>query len=267
MKTKLLYLLLAVSFVACKNVEKSENETSAENTAMDTTTKDEKALEASDFEITPISHATAVFTWDKKVFYIDPVGGAEAFEGQPEPDIILITDIHGDHLNKETLEAVATSESQIIVPQAVADQLGDGFSPTLTILNNGETADIMNFTIKAIPMYNLREEAKQFHTKGRGNGYVLENDGMRVYFSGDTEDIPEMRNLKNIDKAFICMNLPYTMTVESAADGVLAFAPDQVYPYHFRGQGGLSDTDKFKELVTAENDDIEVVMLDWYPNM
>ena len=115
-------------------------------------------------------------------------------------------------------------------------------------------------------MYNLREEAKQFHTKGRGNGYVLEKDGMRVYFSGDTEDIPEMRNLENIDKAYVCMNLPYTMTVESAADGVIAFKPKEVYPYHFRGQDGLSDVEKFKGIVDSANVGTEVMLLDWYPN-
>jgi L-ascorbate metabolism protein UlaG (beta-lactamase superfamily) len=114
-------------------------------------------------------------------------------------------------------------------------------------------------------MYNLREEAKQFHEKGRGNGYVLNMGEKRVYFSGDTEDIPEMRNLENIDIAFVCMNLPYTMPVEAAADGVLAFAPDQVYPYHYRGKPDVSDVSKFKELVNEGNEDIEVVQLDWYP--
>ena len=114
-------------------------------------------------------------------------------------------------------------------------------------------------------MYNLREEALKFHEKGRGNGYVIENDGMRVYISGDTEDIPEMRNLKDIDVAFVCMNLPYTMTVESAASGVLDFKPTKVYPYHYRGTEGLSDVAKFKELVNEGDAGIEVVQLDWYP--
>ena len=87
---------------------------------------------------------------------------------------------------------------------------------------------------------------------------------MRVYFSGDTEDIPEMRSLQNIDKAFVCMNLPYTMTIEKAAEAVLDFAPKEVYPYHYRGQGGLSDVAKFKSLVNAGNPKIKVVQLDWY---
>ena len=113
-------------------------------------------------------------------------------------------------------------------------------------------------------MYNLREEALKFHTKGRGNGYVFSIDNQRIYFSGDTEDIPEMRALKNIDKAFVCMNLPYTMTVESAADAVLEFKPKEVYPYHYRGTVGLSDVAKFKSLVNKGNAEIKVVQLDWY---
>ena len=158
------------------------------------------------------------------------------------------------------------STTTIFAPQAVIDALKTDLKNRVTPIANDETKSWDGYELTAIPMYNLREEAKQFHTKGRGNGYVIEKDDMRVYFSGDTEDIPEMRNLKDIDKAFVCMNLPYTMTVERAADGVIAFAPKQVYPYHFRGQDGLSDTDKFKSLVDAADIDTEVIMLDWYPN-
>ncbi len=217
------------------------------------------------FNITPIEHATAVFTWGGTVFYIDPVGGEAAFKGQPAPEIVLVTDIHGDHLNKETLAAVTGENTKIIVPQAVADSLSADMQSRLTIIRNDETTQINGFKITAIPMYNLRPEAKKFHPKGRGNGYLIERNGQRVYFSGDTEDIPEMRNLKNIHKAFVCMNLPYTMTVEDAAAGVIAFAPQEVYPYHYRGKNGLSDVDKFKKSVNAANAEIEVVQLDWYP--
>ncbi len=99
----------------------------------------------------------------------------------------------------------------------------------------------------------------------RGNGYIITLGKKRLYFSGDTEDIPEMRALQYIDMAFVCMNLPYTMTVESAASAVLEFKPKQVYPYHYRGTEGLSDVVKFKELV-SKNPDIEVIQLDWYPD-
>ena len=115
-------------------------------------------------------------------------------------------------------------------------------------------------------MYNLRKEALKFHQKGRGNGYVLNLGNQRVYFSGDTEDIPEMRALQDIDLAFVCMNLPYTMTVESAADAVLEFKPTKVYPYHYRGRPDVSDVSRFMELVKKGDPAIEVIQLDWYPN-
>ncbi|MFI8380260.1 MBL fold metallo-hydrolase [Leeuwenhoekiella sp. NPDC079379] len=262
MRTLVLTALTATLLFSCKNENKSERSSELEETAM---VSDSTVVEAT-FNITPIEHATAVFDFGDAVFYIDPVGGAAAFEGQPKPNVILVTDIHGDHLNEETLNAVADSATTIFAPQAVVDALKTDLKNKVTVIANDEVKSWDGYELTAIPMYNLREEAKQFHTKGRGNGYVIEKDGMRVYFSGDTEDIPEMRNLKDIDKAFVCMNLPYTMTVDRAADGVIAFAPKQVYPYHFRGQDGLSDTDKFKSLVNAAGIDTEVIMLDWYPN-
>jgi L-ascorbate metabolism protein UlaG (beta-lactamase superfamily) len=219
------------------------------------------------FEITPISHATMVINWDGTIIYADPVGGALAFQGQPSPDLILITDIHGDHLDVETLKAVSTDKSKVIVPRAVADKLPSEFAPQLDVLNNGDTKERFGFSIEAIPMYNLREEALKFHVKGRGNGYVVAKGEKRVYISGDTEDIPEMRALENIDVAFVCMNLPYTMTELSAAKAVVEFKPKKVYPYHYRGAEGFSDVGKFKSWVkkSSVSDEIEVVQLDWYP--
>lgn len=113
-------------------------------------------------------------------------------------------------------------------------------------------------------MYNLREEALKFHSKGRGNGYVVTIGGERIYISGDTEDIPEMRSLKNIDKAFVCMNLPWTMTVDKAAEAVLEFKPKAIYPYHYRNKEGMSDVKKFKTLINQGDEAIEVIQLDWY---
>lgn len=219
----------------------------------------------SEIIIIPIEHATTVLEWNDITIYIDPVGGASAFEGQKQPDLILITDIHGDHFSLETLEALDTSKAKIVVPQAVADKIPVRFTPQLDVLDNGDSKERFGITIEAIPMYNLREEALKFHEKGRGNGYVLNIGGKRLYFSGDTEDIPEMRALQNIDKAFVCMNLPYTMTPISAASAVLEFSPKQVYPYHYRGNPDVSDVSKFKELIEKGSLEIEVVQLDWYP--
>nr|WP_297914684.1 MBL fold metallo-hydrolase [uncultured Allomuricauda sp.] len=217
-------------------------------------------------EIVPIEHATAVLKWNNTTIYLDPVGGKEAFERVPQPDLILITDIHGDHFSLKTLEALDTGRAKIIVPQAVADKMPEVFTPQIDVLNNGDSKERYGITVEAVPMYNLREEALRFHPKGRGNGYVLHLNGKKLYISGDTEDTPEMRALKNIDLALVCMNLPYTMSVEQAADAVLEFKPKVVYPYHYRGKNKVSNVDRFMNLVTAENKNITVVPLDWYPN-
>ena len=217
-------------------------------------------------KITPISHATAVLTFNKEVVYLDPTGGAKAFSNFEKPTYVVVTDIHGDHMDLKTLAALDLKETKIIAPQAVADKITEIKALEVIVINNDEEKSLSSFDLRAIPMYNLRKEALKLHSKGRGNGYVFTINEERIYFSGDTEDIPEMRALKNIDKAFVCMNLPYTMVVESAADAVLAFKPKQVFPYHYRGTNGLSDVAKFKEIVNKKNPTIEVVQLNWYPN-
>ena len=216
--------------------------------------------------VTPISHATMALAWAGETIYTDPVGGVEVFSGVEAPSLILVTDIHGDHLHVETLEAVVTPETIIVAPQAVADNLTDALLGQTVVIANGETTTQKGFSIEAVPMYNLPDQGVEIrHEKGRGNGYVVEREGERVYIAGDTADVPEMRALTNIDLAFVPMNLPFTMDVERAADAVLEFVPKTVYPYHYRGQDGLSDIEKFKSLVTAGNPDINVVLLDWYP--
>ena len=219
---------------------------------------DHIATSAGDLIIHPINHATLVLGWKEKTIYVDPVGGGKRFDGLPKPDLILVTDIHGDHLNSETLEAIA-GEAAIIAPSAVAEKLPEKLRKQTTVLANGETKPVAGVTVEAVPMYNLTAERLKYHNKGRGNGYVIALGGKRVYLSGDTEDIPEMRALKNIDVAFVCMNLPYTMTEEQAASAVREFKPKIVYPYHYRG----SDVEKFKKLV-GEHSGVEVRLRDWY---
>jgi L-ascorbate metabolism protein UlaG (beta-lactamase superfamily) len=212
--------------------------------------------------IKPLNHATFVMAWNGKAIYVDPVGGKERFAGQPAPDVVLVTDIHGDHADARTLRAVVTDKTKVVMPKAVAEKLAkEDFKPAgATVLANGEKATLDAIVVEAVPMYNLTAERLQYHDKGRGNGYVVELGGARVYVSGDTEDIPEMRKLAKIDVAFVCMNLPYTMTAEQAASAVLEFKPKVVYPYHSRGQ----DTEKFKSLVEKGSKEIEVRLRDWY---
>jgi len=213
------------------------------------------AATGGDITIQPLNHATLELTWNNHVILIDPTGQAN-YTGLAAPDIILITDIHGDHLDPATIAKVRKASTKIVAPAAAAPKLE---SPL--VIANGETKTVDTISIEAIPMYNLTRgpaAGQLFHDKGRGNGYVITLGGKRIYIAGDTEGIPEMRALKNIDVAFVPMNLPYTMTEAEAADAVKAFAPKIVYPYHYRG----SDPAKFAALVGAGK--IEVRLRDWY---
>ncbi|MGB5983093.1 MAG: MBL fold metallo-hydrolase [Nonlabens sp.] len=221
--------------------------------------------EQPEMKITPIEHATFVMEWDGTTFYIDPTGGGEAFEDFPKADYVLVTDIHGDHMDPPTLKNVVVEKAELIAPAAVLEKL-DGAITSSHELNNGKSIEIGGFTITAIPMYNLTEGRLKYHPKGRGNGYVIEKDGYRVYISGDTEDIPEMRDLKNIDVAFLCMNLPYTMDVSQAVDAVNEFQPKKVYPYHYRGTDGFQDVGAFKTKVENQDYGTQVELSHWYPD-
>ncbi|MBN7817874.1 MBL fold metallo-hydrolase [Algoriphagus pacificus] len=217
-------------------------------------------------KISPILHGTVVFEFNGKTIYVDPYGGASAFEGQKKPDLVLITDIHGDHHSQETLDGLDLSMATIVAPKAVSEKLPIGKSKGIITINNDETKMIEGVSVHALPMYNLPETEDSRHPKGRGNGYVLTMGDKKFYLSGDTEDIPEMRALTDIDVAFVCMNLPYTMDVDQAADAVAEFKPTIVYPYHYRGTEGLSDVDKFKSLVNSVAPGVDVRLRNWYPS-
>jgi L-ascorbate metabolism protein UlaG (beta-lactamase superfamily) len=222
MKRILLLFLVSAISLSCKD-EKGETPAVTGQDVMQGEIRANSNI--SEIEINPVSHGTAVINWGETTIYLDPVGGAEAFSAMDRPNFVLITDIHGDHMDAETLGKLELGNIPVIAPQAVKDQLPDSLAAKVTVMNNGEMRDQNGISIEAIPMYNLREEAKQYHPKGRGNGYLLEKDGQRLYIAGDTEDIPEMRNMENIDIALIPMNLPYTMTVDAAADALLSSHP------------------------------------------
>lgn len=215
---------------------------------------DEFPTSAGPLRITPIQHASLMLQAGGKVLYVDPAQGK--YEGLPQADYILITDIHGDHLAPAIINKLKKSDTVILAPQAVADKV-----PGCTVISNGETKPIGAFKVEAIPMYNLKPAANGtvFHEKGRGNGYVLTYGGKRFYFSGDTAGTPEMKGLRNIDVAFVCMNMPYTMPPEEAAEAVRAFHPAIVYPYHYSG----SDLSVFQKALAGSG--IEVRLRDWYP--
>jgi L-ascorbate metabolism protein UlaG (beta-lactamase superfamily) len=212
-----------------------------------------------DWILRPVNHATVMLQWKDQILCVDPVGGAQRFAALPAPTLILVTDIHGDHLSAETLAALGGGRIPIIAPAAVREQLGGDLRARTEVLAQGAKITRHDLTIEAVPAYNLAADRLQYHPKGRANGYLLTAGGKRIYLSADTEDTPEMRALKNIDVAFLCMNLPYTMTVEQAASAVQAFRPKIVYPYHSRG----SNLEKFKALVGTESG-VEVRLRDWY---
>ena len=250
----LLILAACASEPAAETTEPPAPEPAAEGPMV---TGDSIATDNGDLVIQPISHATLAMGWDGKTVYVDPVGDASLYAELPSPDLILVTDVHGDHLNADTLAAVAGADTTIIAPAAVVEQLPEALAAQANTLANGEQAALLDLTVDAIPMYNLTEDRLGYHENGRGNGYVVTMGGTRVYISGDTEDIPEMRALENIDVAFVCFNLPFTMTEDQAADAVNEFQPGIVYPYHYMG----SDLDLFASLV---NEGIEVRVGGWY---
>lgn len=223
--------------------------------------------ENGDIKITPVYHGSLVIEYDGTTYYVDPHGPGTLYADFPSPNFVLITDIHGDHHNPETLDALDVSSSWFVVPMDVLKKMPDSQRMNAVVLNNGdyEEEEFGVCKITALPMYNLPETADSRHPKGRGNGYLLEIGGKRIYISGDTEDIPEMRELTGIDVAFVCMNLPYTMGVDQAADAVSEFKPKIVYPYHYRGSEGLSDVNKFESLVNKNAPSVEVRLRNWYP--
>jgi L-ascorbate metabolism protein UlaG (beta-lactamase superfamily) len=206
--------------------------------------------------ITPINHATARITAGADTIYIDPAKPAK-IDGLAPGGLILITDIHGDHMDADDVKALSNANTMVIAPAAVQKTITQAH-----VLANGASMDWHGWKITAVPMYNIthnQPSGQPYHDKGRGNGYVLSYGGKNFYFAGDTEGVPEMRALKDIDVAFIPMNLPYTMTPTEAADAVKAFHPKVAIPYHYKGQ----DINQFKQALAGSG--VDVRLLEWYP--
>jgi L-ascorbate metabolism protein UlaG (beta-lactamase superfamily) len=200
--------------------------------------------------------------------YIDPTKDVD-YGGLPKADAVFITDIHGDHLDAQGIEQVSRTDTVIVAPKAALEKLPPS-AKHVVVMNNGEQSGAKTsivpklgvaFAAEAVPMYNLKRgpgPGQLFHDKGRGNGYVLVFGDKRVYLSGDTECTPEMKALQQIDVAFVCMNLPYTMPPAEAAECVAAFKPKVVYPYHFRGQS----PEELQKALAGQP--IEVRLRRWY---
>jgi L-ascorbate metabolism protein UlaG (beta-lactamase superfamily) len=195
-----------------------------------------------DLKITFIGHGTLMFNFSGKIIHVDPYGRVADYSKLPKADLILITHEHGDHLDPKAIAAIKKTNTEIILTKKCISKI-DG-----TIMNNGDVKTVMGLKIEAVPAYNIvhmRRENMPYHPKGDGNGYIITFADKRVYVAGDTENTPEMKALKNIDIAFLPMNLPYTMSPEMVADAAKAFKPKILYPYHY----GRTDTSKIVELL------------------
>jgi L-ascorbate metabolism protein UlaG (beta-lactamase superfamily) len=211
--------------------------------------------EVGDVRVTAITHASLQLEYGGKVIHVDPTSAGD-YSATKQADLVLVTDIHQDHLDPAAIAKVRKAGAPVVAPKAAADKIE---SPTL--IANGETKTVAGIQIEAVPMYNLQRgpgPGQLFHTKGRGNGYVLTLGSRRVYIAGDTECTDEMRALRNIDAAFVPMNLPYTMPTGEAAECVKAFKPKVVFPYHYRGQ----NPEEFRDALKGEP--VEVRLLKWY---
>ncbi|MBC9246103.1 MBL fold metallo-hydrolase [Paracoccus sp. 11-3] len=206
----------------------------------------------------PVEHASMVVETPGGVVYVDPVGPPQWYSGLPQPTLILITHEHGDHFNLTALENLPGV--RLITNQSVFDQLPAEIQARATVMNNGDQVEVIGMNIEAVPAHNTSADRMEYHPVGRDNGYVLTIGGKRFYIAGDTEPTDEMLALENIEVAFLPMNLPYTMTVQQAAEAVAAFKPVVVFPYHHRG----SDLAEFARLVESSDAGSLIVIADWY---
>ena len=224
---------------------------SSSASAQQTFEKDVLQTSAGDLEITFIGHGTLMFAFDGKILHVDPFGRLADYSQLPKADLILLTHAHVDHLDPEALAHIQTEETDMVIAEVCAAQVKNG-----VVMKNGDVKTVNGLKIEAVPAYNMehkRDDGQPFHPKGEGNGYIISFGDKRVYVAGDTENIPEMKALTDIDCAFLPMNLPYTMTPEMVADAAKAFKPAILYPYHY----GKTDTTELVTLLQDEKD-IEV---------
>ncbi len=198
--------------------------------------------------ITFIGHGTLMLDCGGKIVHVDPWSRLADYSQLPDADLILITHEHRDHLDKKAIDEVRKKDTVVLANPAAALSVEGAI-----IMENGNKRTIIGLSIAAVPAYNIvhkRPNGNPYHLKGSGNGYIVEFGGKRIYIAGDTEDIPEMKNLGPVDIAFLPVNLPYTMTLEMAANAARMIRPKVLYPYHF----GETDIGKLVGILKDEPD-------------
>jgi L-ascorbate metabolism protein UlaG (beta-lactamase superfamily) len=232
MRTKLLVLMFVTALAAVTLTADSSDTIPADG---------------GDIQVTPIMRTGVQIEYAGKVIQVDPLSKYDdkeipyvgKFEALKPADLILVSDLEPDNFDVNEIVKIRKPGAPVVMPAAVAALPGGKIAAPTTTMANGDMATIAGISIQALPMYNLQHGPKPgevYHPKGRGNGYILTLGGKRLYFMGDTECTPEVRALKNIDVAFVPMNMPYTMTPADAVECVMALQPKIVYPYHYEGQ-------------------------------
>lgn len=189
--------------------------------------------------ITFFKHASLLLEYAGQKIFIDPVSDYADYTQQPKADFILITHEHHDHFDPKAIAAIETNDTKIIANPNCRNMLNKGQA-----MKNGDVLQLEpDIKLEAVPAYNTTPGRDKFHPKGRDNGYILTVGGTRIYIAGDTEDIPEMKQLKDIDIAFLPVNQPYTMTPEQAIRATKMIQPRILYPYHY----GDTDINKVKD--------------------
>nr|WP_295889263.1 MBL fold metallo-hydrolase [uncultured Devosia sp.] len=211
-----------------------------------------------DITVHPVEHASLVLGFGGETIYVDPVGGAVLYEGLPAPTAILVTHGHGDHFDIPTLEVIAGT-APILTSQEVFDRLPEALKANASAIANGEDVSLNGMIVRAVAAHNVSADRMRYHPVGVGNGYVIALGDKLVYVAGDTEPTDEMLRLRDIEIAFLPMNLPYTMSPDQAVEALNVFKPRIAYPYHYSG----SDLSVLKERLGP---DTELRLLDWYPN-
>lgn len=198
-------------------------------------------------------HASIRIEYDGKEIEIDPVtklgNRTINYAAMPKADYLFVTHEHGDHFDKAAINMLTGDKTRLVMNKRCAEMYGAGEA-----MSNGEQIMLNDIQVEAVPAYNYSEGRTQFHPKGRDNGYILTIDGLRIYVAGDTEDIPEMTTVKDIDIAFLPCNQPYTMTTDQLVKAAKMVKPKVLFPYHY----GQTDVSKLPDQLKGDGIEVRI---------